>query len=187
MNYTNWHDIDYLQPVSVQQRAAYKLLSRQAVLLRLAEFDPVLVGTFPLDITVGGSDLDIICEVYGEENFLKTVDERFGQYDKYVSYHTLIGGVTSTIARFWIEEYEIEIFGQPIPTRQQNGYRHMVIEAHLLELGGATFKAAITRAKREGLKTEPSFANQLRLPGDLYQSLLTVERMSDEAIRMLFK
>ena len=187
MNYTNWQDIDYLRSGSVRQRAVYQLLSRHAILPRLAEFDPVLVGTFPLDITVRGSDLDIICEVYEEESFLKTVDERFGQHNQYVSYRTVIGGVNSAVARFFIKEYEIEIFGQPIPTRQQNGYGHMVIEARLLELGGTTFKAAITRAKREGLKTEPSFANQLQLSGDPYQALLTLEPMSDEAMRMLFK
>jgi len=187
MNHTNWHDIDFLRSGSIQQNAAHQLLVRHAVLPCLAEFDPILVGTFPLDITVQGSDLDVICEVYEEDNFLKTVDERFGQYNQYVSYRTVIGDVNSIVARFWIEEYEVEIFGQPIPTRQQNGYRHMVIEARLLDLGGATFREAIIRAKREGVKTEPAFASRLQLPGDPYQSLLTLESMSDQAIRMLIK
>lgn len=180
MQNTNWHDIDYLRTGSVHQRAAYLILSQHAILPRLAEFDPVLVGTFPLDITARGSDLDIICEVYEGENFLKTVDERFGQYNQNVSYRTAIGGVNSAVTRFWVEGYEVEIFGQPIPTKQQNGYKHLVVEACLLDLGEATFRENVIRAKREGVKTEPAFANLLRLSGNPYQSILRIESMSDE-------
>lgn len=183
----NWYDSNYLKTGTDQQRILYELLCKHTILSRLTEFDPVLVGTFPLDIAVPGSDLDIICEAPEAGYFLKVVHKNFSQYSDYLSYSTTINSIVSGVARFYVEDYAVELFGQPIPTRQQNGYRHMVVEARLLTLGGTVFKEKIREAKRSGLKTEPAFADLLRLPGNPYQALLDLEDLTDQALISLLK
>ncbi|GAB2551529.1 DUF4269 domain-containing protein [Spirosoma aerophilum] len=186
MTLINWHTIDHLQSGSVQQRAVYSVLLQHCLLDHLAAFDPVLVGTYPIDIAVPGSDLDIICEVPDANHFLDITHTHFGHYSPYVSYQTNIGNVPSSLARFVVDGYEVEVFGQPIPTRQQNGYRHMIQEARLLALLGPDFREKVIGSKRAGLKTEPAFAKLLHLPGDPYQALLTLEDRTDDAIRALY-
>jgi hypothetical protein len=186
MSPIDWYTIDYLHSGSIQQRAVYEVLGKHKLLDRLTAFDPVLTGTYPIDIAVPGSDLDILCEVHEADPFLDATHTLFGQYDQYVSYRTIIGDVPCCIARFIVDGYEVEVFGQPLSTRLQNGYRHMVVEARMLTLLGPDFKEQVIRAKRVGLKTEPAFARLLNLPGDPYQALLTVEGMTDNAIRALY-
>ena len=59
----NWHNITCLQQGSPAQRWAFEALQRHALLGHLRAHNPVLVGIFPLDLTVPGSALDIICDV----------------------------------------------------------------------------------------------------------------------------
>ena len=41
-------------------------------------------------------------------------------------------GVTCMIVKFKTDNFEIKIFGQDVPTKEQNAFRHMVIEDCLL-------------------------------------------------------
>jgi hypothetical protein len=58
---TDWKDVTYLLHGTVTQRAAYAALAALQVFSLLQDFDPVLVGTIPLNIDIPGSDLDIVC------------------------------------------------------------------------------------------------------------------------------
>ena len=75
--------------------------------------------------------------------------------------------------------------GQACPVSQQRAYRHMVVEARLLELGGEPLQSAIIALKRSGLKTEPAFARCLGIHGDPYLALLALEALDDEALLRL--
>ena len=72
----------------------------------------------------------------------------------------------------------MEIFGQAVPTAQQNGFRHLLVEAAVLEAGGRTWRRAVRQLKKQGLKTEPAFAFLLQLTGDPYVALLELEGKS---------
>lgn len=69
----------------------------------------------------------------------------------------------------------MEIFGQPVPTKQQMGYRHLIAEHKLLMKHGETFRQKIIKLKKQGYKTEPAFAKALGLKGDPYLELLKFE------------
>lgn len=79
---------------------------------------------------------------------------------------------------FFKGDVQVEVFGQAQSTVQQFAYRHMVVEHAILEIGEEKWRAAVRRAKRTGIKTEPAFASLLRLPGNPYDVLLTLEGMS---------
>ena len=66
----------------------------------------------------------------------------------------------------------VELFAQPRPVEEQNGYLHLIAEARLLREGGEEALQAIRQLKFEGVKTEPAFGQYFCLPGDPYESLV---------------
>lgn len=79
------------------------------------------------------------------------------------------------VANFFIDDFEIEIFGQNIPTKEQFAYRHLIIEHQLLNEYGEEFRKQIIELKKQGYKTEPAFGLALGLTGDPYFELLKFE------------
>ena len=57
----DWRDLTYLLQGTATQQAAYYALEALRVFALLGAFDPMLVGTIPLDIDIPGSALDIVC------------------------------------------------------------------------------------------------------------------------------
>ncbi len=179
----NWHDLTYLKHGSAPQRRAFDLLQRYQLLERLATHAPVLVGTFPLDLTVPGSDLDLVCEAPDLAAFQRTL-AAFATYPQY-TLRLASTAEPALVAFFELEGLPVEIFGQALPTAHQNGYRHLVVEARLLAVGGASLRQAVLALKTRGVKTEPAFAQVLGLPGDPYHALLMLEAFDDKALAAL--
>lgn len=169
---SNFEDIaSYLPMGSARQREAYRVLCTHRIMERLREFDPLLAGTIPIGIDIPGSDLDILCHYRDGEGFTTLLHSLFGVYESF-SCHSR---GTAVVASFRIESFEIEAFGDCVPTREQNGWRHMLIEHALLERHGEPFRSQIIALKLAGLKTEPAFACLLGLPGDPYQAMLALD------------
>lgn len=179
----DWHHLTYLRHGSAPQRRAYAVLERYALLPRLAAHAPVLVGTFPLDLTVPGSDLDIICEVADWAAFERTLAS-FATYPRY-GLRWASTTEPALVASFELEGLPVELFGQALPTARQNGYRHLVVEARLLAVGGAPLRQAVLALKARGVKTEPAFAQVLGLSGNSYQALLALEAVDEAALAVL--
>jgi hypothetical protein len=177
----DWKDIDYLRHGSAAQQRAYQALHAAGLPARLRAFDPVLVGTFPLDLTVPGSDLDIICEVPEGADFQRAL-AAFAGYPGY-AVRQAATAVPAVVASFELAGLPVEVFGQAVPTTRQNGYRHLVVEARLLAIGGPVLRARTLALKAAGLKTEPAFARLLGLPGNPYEALLALEAEPDAALR----
>jgi len=58
-----WRDLTYLLRSIATQQAAYHPLEALRVFPFHRHFNPMLVGTIPLDIDIPGSDLDMVCSV----------------------------------------------------------------------------------------------------------------------------
>jgi hypothetical protein len=168
----NFSTIDYLKNGTPKQIQAFEVLTRNKVLTNLAEFDPILVGTIPINIDIENSDLDIICYWKNKTEFIDKLNSVFGDKSEFKIRERLINNQESVIANFKIDDFEIEIFGQNIPTKNQNGYRHMIIEHEILQSKGENFRLEVIKLKQNGHKTEPAFGILLGFKNDPYRELL---------------
>ncbi|QRR00326.1 DUF4269 domain-containing protein [Dyadobacter sandarakinus] len=168
----DFKNISYLAQGSDDQKYIYNLLCKTAILDILGKHDPIVVGTFPLDIHVDGSDLDIICHCTDTRNFGEYLTIHFGKYDNYKLHYPDDVNPEGVIAYFEIEGQPFEIFGQDLPSEMQMGYMHMVAEYLLLSKYGEEFKREVVELKKCGLKTEPAFCELLGITGDPFAGLL---------------
>lgn len=165
--------IDYLKSGNTKQRLAYEVLHRYQVMEKLQAFDPLLVGTIPIAIDTETSDLDIICYCQDEEDFIITTTDLFGSIGGFNYWQN--NKNNTVVANFHLDDFAIELFAQSIPTNQQYGYRHMLVEYRLLQEYGEDFRQQIIQLKQQGVKTEPAFAQVLGLSGNPFEALLLLE------------
>lgn len=163
---------DYLLLGSSKQRLVYQALHESKLLHHLSGYNPILAGTIPIGIDVEGSDLDIICEVYDFDEFAQLLRAKFSCQEGFSLRSTSAYDLGAVVCKFIYDGFEVEIFGQALPTKQQNAYRHMLIEYKVLQKYGDSAREEIRRLKRQGMKTEPAFAKYLGLLGDPYIALL---------------
>lgn len=173
---TAFDDITYLQQGTDRQQAAHRTLTTHGILATLAAFDPILVGTIPLNIDIESSDLDIICYWQQKDVFIHRLEEAFAHYPAFSLREQSSPSGEAVVASFKADHFELEVFGQNRPTKEQYAYRHMLIEQGLLAQYGEPFRQQVIALKEQGLKTEPAFAQLLGLSGDPYEALLAFEK-----------
>ncbi len=141
-------------------------------------FNPVIVGTFPIDIAIESSDIDIIMQSSKLTSLMKMLIDDFSDYPDFeISLKEVL------VCRFRHCGYPIEVYASYEPVTSLNSYRHLVIEKRLLDLFSSKFREAVIRLKESGMKTEPAFAELLDLEGNPYEALLKLEKLSDGEIR----
>jgi len=165
-----------------RQRRAHETLADLRIFDVLAKYHPVLVGTVPLGLDVASSDLDIVCEAHDLDAFEKDAFLAYGRFPGFEMHRTESTGVPASVVNFHTERFPIQIFAQPIPVHRQSGYRHMMVEARLLQLAGEKASVALRRLREQGMKTEPAFAHYFRLEGDPYERLYELADASDEEL-----
>lgn len=171
----NFDNIEYLKHGNNRQRQAYSTLMNIQILSKLKRFDPILVGTIPINIDIENSDLDIICCFTDKQEFQKSITGNFSNQKNFTIREQPNLDTLAIVANFFLDGFEIEIFGQNTPTKQQFAYRHLIVEHNLLNKYGEVFRQQIIDLKRQGHKTEPAFAIALDLKGDPYMELLKFE------------
>ncbi|WP_289665272.1 DUF4269 domain-containing protein [Flavobacterium panacagri] len=169
---TDFKNITYLKTGNQKQQLAFEVLTKHKVLEKLVDFDPILVGTIPINIDIENSDLDIVCYWKNKLDFIERVKQHFEKETHFTIREIVIDDQESVVANFFIDVFEIEIFGQNIPTELQNGYKHMIIEDKILHSKDKNFRLEIIKLKQKGIKTEPAFGLLLGLKGNIYQELL---------------
>ncbi|SFD10738.1 DUF4269 domain-containing protein [Flavobacterium phragmitis] len=169
---TDFKNIEYLKTGNQKQQLAFEVLTKHKVLEKLVDFDPILVGTIPINIDIRNSDLDIVCHWENKLDFIERVKQHFEKETHFGIRELVIDNQESVVANFFIDVFEIEIFGQNTPTELQNGYRHMIIEDKILRSKDKNFRLEIIKLKEKGIKTEPAFGLLLGLKENVYQELL---------------
>lgn len=164
--------IDYLKTGTIRQQKAYKVLNDYSILEKLYSFTPLLTGTIPINIDIPESDLDIICYWKNENDFCSFCQLEFSSFHNYDLSSRKTNTYQTIVVNFQIDDFQVEIFGQNRPTKEQEAYLHMLVEYEILKSKGEPFRQEIIKLKKEGLKTEPAFAKLLGLTGDPYQTLL---------------
>lgn len=168
----NFLTLDYLKNGSEIQKRIHFVLEKHQIFDKLKKYNPILTGTFPININIKNSDLDIILE---SDDLMRAKDfiiNEFHNQKEFDIQFCKINDIDSLVCNFILEEFPIELFAQNIPTKLQNAYRHMVKEYEILEKEGEEFRKQIINLKEKGWKTEPAFAELLGLKGNPYVELL---------------
>ncbi len=181
----DWRNIEYLRNGNDIQKKAYQALTESGILAILRDFDPIVVGTIPINIDIPGSDIDIVCNVLDINAFQTLVRSSFSKYNSFTDRIKEDGEVF--VASFKFNNLEIEIYASDKLSTLQNGYRHMLIEERILSIAGEDFRNKIISLKKNGYKTEPAFGILLKLESP-YQDLLQLYNLSDaELIAFILK
>jgi len=161
-------------------------VEESGVLETLAAFHPHIAGTPPLAIDVEGSDIDVLCDYADADAFTRVVVDVYATAEGFriSQWRT---GPRAIVAGFHVAGWPFEIFGQDTPAEHQAGWRHFLVEKRLLDLGVPELRTAVVAEKRSGRKTEPAFADLLRLDGNPYEALLALDQLDDEALRELLR
>lgn len=170
-----WRDPAYLGGGTARQRRALAALTELGILRHLARFDATLIGTVPIGVDRPDSDLDIACRVHDPADFEAELRRLYGSmcgFELRAADVQLPLPGRAIVAGFSRGGERYEVFGQELPVDQQAGFRHMVVEARLLELGGQRLRDRVRRLRGGGAATEPAFAAALGLSGDPYRRLL---------------
>lgn len=177
----DFRDWSFLAHGSADQRRAFGVLQRHRPFDRLAGYDAGLAGTFPIDIAIPGSDLDILVQDHDPLALAPFLNAAFGEEPGYVCRSAGTADGLALVASFRLDDLPVEIFVQALPVSRQMGWRHMLVEARLLTLD-PSLRPAVRALKQAGVKTEPAFARLLALPGNPYQALLNLEPLADRAL-----
>jgi len=168
-------NLTYLQSGNPKQKTVYQLIQELKICNILSDFNPLIVGTIPIDIDLPDSDVDIICEVSSLQKFKLLLTNKFRSFHSFTCKEKIIRNENSCICRFIYKNFTFEIFGQNVPTEQQYAYRHMMIEYQILQFLPTSFQEQIILLKKQGLKTEEAFAKRLNLSGDPFEALLNFD------------
>ena len=169
-----FHHLSLESVINVEaNQKVYQALMNSKVLEILKPFDPLVVGTFPLKLETSGSDVDILVHMHGSETLQMLLND-FSD----VSFD-------SSTANFTFQGVAFEIFTQSVDSVKQVASRHFQVEERLLKLGGPEFHQKLMALREQGLKTEPAFAEALKLPGDPFQAMLKIATHSEHQLKNL--
>ncbi|GHE23052.1 DUF4269 domain-containing protein [Sphingobacterium griseoflavum] len=172
VNLDRFGHIEHLKMGTDQQQAVYHLLTNAGLFDQLEAYDPLLVGTVPIDIAIATSDLDIVCCASDLDEFCRFAQETFSWRESFQLLKSTFNQVPTVLVHFTLSTFEVELFVQHVPSKLQHGYRHMIKEYEILASRGPDFRKQVLALKRAGLKTEPAFAKLLGLEGDPYERIL---------------
>lgn len=171
----NWRRLDYLAHGNERQRAAHALLTGTPLWDELQSqcLDVALVSTLAIGLDRPGSDLDILCQ-HATPAVLAARFAELGWQRRALGSDIWLLEQTLTDAdgRSW----PIELYVTPAGIETLNGWRHLSLMAALIEHFGHDFyRTLLTLRLQQGLKGEAAICRLLKLSGDPYQALLTLE------------
>lgn len=167
-------NINYLSDGNDRQKRLFNQLVELEIMLHLAKYDPLLIGTIPIGIDIESSDVDIVICSDNFDNLATVLSELYGTMELFELYRRDNG---SLVCRFVFMDFAYEIFASSVPSRESNGWRHMIIENQILRSRDQEFRDKIISLKRQGIKTEPAFAMLLGLDGDPYDAILLLSTL----------
>jgi predicted metalloenzyme YecM len=178
-------------------------LSSLNLLERLRAFDPLIAGSFPLNLQSCGSDVDILLDSRGalasfshdsagaatdDTGITETsifLTELFHHFDDFQIKHRQIDRLPVVVASFAFQGILFEIFAQPLATVKQNAWRHLLAEERILKFGGRKIHQRLKDLRDQGFKTEKAFAFALHRHGDPFYEMLQLQKVSNAELKNL--
>jgi len=162
------------------------VIAKLDLINKLNPYQPTPIGTPPLNIAIETSDIDIACTAKDLNDFVSTVTSAYTNQTNFSSELFQSRGKSAASCFFTSGGWEIELFCQTIPIKEQWGVRHFKVEKRLLDLQ-PELANRVVQLKRSGLKTEPAFAKLLGLSGDPFEAVLDLEYLSNAELLGVIK
>lgn len=177
-----FHPLSLESVINIEKNVKlFKAISDSAVLLDLKEFEPLVSGTFPLDIAVKNSDVDIL--IFSPN--LDAMEERLKSVFSDRKSFKIERNSDRIVVQFSQFDFEFEIYAERTHSALQKSNLHFLLEERLFKIGPDDFKSQIVLLKELGTKTEAAFAKVLGLSGDPYQALLDIRKKSESELLSL--
>lgn len=151
-------------------------LKKSQALTLLQEFNPLIAGTFPLGLQTEDSDLDILIQLKDKKSLKDLALKNWENLENFKIDEGMIDDFETMIIKFTLDKIPFEIFAQDLEPVKQKAYRHFLVEERLLKEMGSDFRHLVMRLRKQGLKTEPAFAQALNLSGDPFDALLNLQK-----------
>jgi predicted metalloenzyme YecM len=183
-NNFKFHHLSLRSVINVEKNVrVWNAILASKVLKNFSEHNPLIAGTFPLEIDVENSDVDVLLFANNLEEVEAKLKKVYGECLNFTYSISMVDGLDTLICNFTFQDVPFEIFAQARQPVRQNAYLHFLIEERLLNLGGAAFKKEIKRARLTGIKTEPAFAKILNIQDDPYKGLLELQKKDSAFIK----
>lgn len=165
----------------------YGAIEKSRVLTLLKNYGPLIAGTFPLGLQNETSDVDVLLQVENLDELMFLANEQWGHLDGFRTYTTVVDGLDTMIVQFLVDYVPFELFAQNRPAVYQNGYRHFLIEDRILKYVSTGALEKLRGLRKNGVKTEPAFAEALKIAGNPYHELLDLQKSSAEVLKKFSK
>ncbi|KGD64576.1 hypothetical protein Y5S_02331 [Alcanivorax nanhaiticus] len=154
---------------------AEKAIQDSKILRKLKCYSPEVVSTIFVNLDTSESDIDIVCNYLDQKAFTNDLDLTISVYES----HSLKAYEDRVVGRFGFQNFIFEIYATNTPVKEQMAYRHYQVMKRLVAVGGNDFSERVRKLKDGGLKTEPAICQLLKISGDPYSSILSVETWTD--------
>ncbi len=165
-----------------KKKTVFTALQNLRILSDFQQFQPLIAGTFPLDVSTSASDVDVLMSSQDLHGVQRLLVEKYSHLPHFKIETTEVDFEPTVVSNFVFDGVPFEVFVQSTPSVRQRGYLHFLVEERLLKLGGGAFKSAVTALRADGIKTEPAFAKLLKLQGDPYEALLALQIADDSTL-----
>ncbi len=163
----------------------HEALQDAGVLRDLRSKNPLVVGTFPLGLSLESSDVDVLLAAADLGTLAKDLEQLYGLRPGFFLEHRSVNERPTLICRFTQGGVRFELFAQNQEPVQQDAFRHYLAQERLLKLGGEELRQRVLHLRSAGTKTEAAFCQALKLTGDPFQRMLEVQRLGTGQVRAL--
>lgn len=183
-----FHHLSLESVINIESNSVlFFALTDSKALKLLKKYKPLIAGTYPLNLNIVNSDVDILIYAKDLDSLKYYLAELFSHYEKFKVELIAVDDDEAVIANFYVNGLKFEIFAQKVDSVQQKAYLHFLIEERLLKYGGESLLNKVREYKVQGLKTEPAFAKALKRPGDAYNELLLLQKKSNDELILIVK
>jgi uncharacterized protein len=149
------------------------------------KFFPLISGTYPLNIQIENSDVDILMQTEDLVGLQNLLQSKYGDLQHYNSAIFKNPNGKALVVTFEFSGFIFEIYAEDKPTVVQSSNLHFILQERILKLANNDFFNKIRDLKKSGIKTEPAFAQVLKMTGDPYLVLLGLQKKSEAELKKM--
>jgi hypothetical protein len=184
-----WRDLSHLSGDPL-----LRAIEEIDLLGKMRVFMPVLVGAHALGFADVKRPVQLLCEVYAEDSFIKQASSHFGKLPRFATVDRPFGQRPATWIRFKAATYSFELIGQAVPVDDQPLLQATAMAQKLIRLSNDPLStrrelaASLANLSDEADEFEPlcvRFGLPMSEGGDAKQSLIALLDVDETQLKAL--